>query len=61
MYVQCNNEVRSRNHCQRGKARSVIYTVIVALVTQRAKRFAPLYCRLSVASTDCATFSHIAP
>ena len=28
MYVQCNIEARPRNHCQRGKARSVTYCVL---------------------------------
>ena len=40
MYVQGNTEARSRNHCCRGKRKSIAYSerVLLAVVTQHVKR-----------------------
>jgi hypothetical protein len=48
MYVQRNIEVRSRNHCCRGKAINITYfeCVSVALVIQHASACAVFYCHL---------------
>jgi hypothetical protein len=45
-YTRNNDGTRSRNHCCRGKAISVIYSecVFVALVFQRAKGMCLLHC-----------------
>jgi len=51
MYIDCNIQSRSRNHCCHGKGISITYSesVFVALATQHAKRMrriilSPVYC-----------------
>jgi hypothetical protein len=56
MYVYCDIEVRSLNHCCRGKAISITYCecVSVALVIQHAKRMR----RIILSSVACSTLPY---
>jgi hypothetical protein len=62
MYVLCNMEARSRNHCCRGQAIIMEYSqfVFLALVIQHAKRMRHviLSCVASLAVPHVSTLSH---